>query len=218
MNSALEREAKFHDGISKKFIISDKTIDYFLKQYSPATRFSDKLTRLNHELLECIGRVEGKRVLVYGCGNDGAAVWFGKRGAYVDAIDISEVSCKNQQDIIEKSGLVNNIKCYVMDAHNVTLPNKYDIIYGNAILHHLNIGKVRVEIYRLLNEGGFVIFRDVKEGNVFLRIFRKLTPFWRTADEHPLTDEDISHLSHGFSQMEQSVYIFLILPYLFFIE
>jgi SAM-dependent methyltransferase len=218
VNSSLEREAKFHDDISKGINISDSTIDYFFKQCSPATWFSDKLSRLNHELLKCIdqNRLKGKRVLVYGCGNDGAAVWFAKRGAYVDAIDISEMSCKNQHSISLKSGLVNNIKCHVMDAHNITLPHKYDIIYGNAILHHLNINKAREETYRLLKEGGLAVFRDVKEGNIFLRIFRKLTPFWRTIDEHPLTDKDISNLTFGFSQMKQSEYIFLLLPYIFF--
>lgn len=213
----LEREREFWDRGSRNFD-SHSFVARFLQNRSPAAQFSGRLPRLDAELLKHIPETElkGKRVLVYGCGNDAAPIWFAKRGALVDAIDISEVSCENQRAIAREVGMENNIKCHVMDAHNITLPHVYDFIYGNAIIHHLNVDRASEEICRLLKNGGTAIFRDVKAGNLFLRLFRRFTPMWRTADEHPLTAKDVDNLASRFDHAEESVYIFLLLPYLFF--
>lgn len=175
------------------------------------------MPRLRDNILKQIGDIRGKRVLVYGCGNDGAAVWFAKNGAIVDAIDVSEKSVINQQCMAQRANLI--VTAQVRDAHDTGLPsNQYDIIYGNAILHHLNIGKARAEIYRLVKNEGLAVFREVMEGNMFLQIFRTMTPFWRTPDEHPLTKGDFSRLAHSFSSMEVSEYVLMLLPYFFIVR
>jgi SAM-dependent methyltransferase len=162
-----------------------------------------------------LGNPSNKRVLVYGCGNDNAAVWFSKSGARVDAIDISPKSVENQQLIAGQLEL--KINSMVMDAHHLDLPSdEYDIVYGNAILHHLNLQEAIPEIARVLKPGGKAVFRDVMSGNVFLRAFRYATPFWRTPDEHPLTERDLDFIVQNFSNCQISDYIFSGLPYFFF--
>jgi SAM-dependent methyltransferase len=211
-----EREARFHDTLAQTISISDCLIERFLREDSPATYLSDKLPRLRGNILRQIGDIRGKRVLVYGCGNDGAAVWFAKNGAAVDAIDVSEKSVINQQCIARKANVI--VTAQVRDAHDTGLPsNEYDVIYGNAILHHLNIDRAQAEIYRLLKNEGLAIFREVMVGNMFLQIFRKITPSWRTPDEHPLTKEDLSMLGRNVSSVDISEYVLTLLPYLFII-
>jgi SAM-dependent methyltransferase len=173
---------------------------------------ADNLPRLKKTILQTLGDVRGKRVLVYGCGNDNAAIWFSKSGAEVDAIDISPKSVDNQKVIAAKLGLRMN--AIIMDAHHLDLPSEeYDIVYGNAILHHLMLQEAVPEIVRVLKPEGKAVFRDVRSGNIFLRAFRFATPFWRTPDEHPLARSDFDMLAQRFSTCETTNYILSGLPY-----
>jgi SAM-dependent methyltransferase len=102
-----------------------------------------------------------------------------------------------------------------MDAHRLNLPDHaYDIVYGNAILHHLDLQRAIPEVARVLKPDGTAVFRDVMIGNVFLRAFRFATPFWRTPDEHPLTRKDFKSLGETFD-IKISQYVLTGLPYMF---
>jgi len=211
----LIKEAEFHDSIAEGIVIDKKMADEHYAYDSPASYIANRLPRLKEQLLNTLGNPLNKRVLVYGCGNDSAAIWFSKLGAIVDAIDISPKSVKNQQMIADLLGLKMN--CIVMDANNLDLPSEeYDIVYGNAILHHLDIDKSSDEIAKVLKCGGKAVFRDVMRGNIFLQIFRIATPFWRTDDEHPLTLEDFTLIRKKFISCDIESYILSGLPYFFF--
>jgi len=214
-NEILENEAAYHDVIASKIKIDNKKAESFLSFDSPGSDLANRLPRLKQSLLKSLGDPNNKRVLVYGCGNDSAAVWFSKSGAKVDAIDISPKSVENQQLIADLLNL--KINCKVMDAHNLELPSdEYDIVYGNAILHHLELQTAIPEIARVLKPDGKAVFRDVMNGNAFLRAFRFATPFWRTPDEHPLTANDFKFFALKFSKFEITEYILSGLPYFFF--
>ena len=186
----IESEADYHDKVASKVEINDKLIKELTGYDSPAGYTANHLPQLKKELLYVLGNVSGLRVLVYGCGSDSAALWFAKSGAYVDAIDISPKSIENQKMMAKKSGL--EINYHVMDAHDLNFPdNAFDIVYGNAILHHLELDKASTEIRRVMAVEGAAIFRDVLQGNILLRLFRYFTPGWRTPDEHPLTPNDL---------------------------
>ncbi len=121
---------------------------------------------------------------------------------------------ENQQKMAEMAGL--NIKAIVMDGNDLNLSSEtYDVVYGNAILHHLQLDKACMEIKRVLKSGGKAVFRDNMKGNVFLQAFRRATPHLRTSDEHPLATKDINLLSKDFAAAEVDFYIFSILPYRF---
>lgn len=214
-NETLEKEAAFYDKIADQISIDNDLARTFFTYDSPASYIANRLPRLKQSLLQSLGNPNNKRVLVYGCGNDNAAVWFSKSGAKVDAIDISPKSVENQRLVAGQLNL--DINSMVMDAHNLDLPSdEYDIVYGNAILHHLDLQEAVPEIQRVLKPGGKAVFRDVMSGNVFLRAFRFATPFWRTPDEHPLTSKDFAFFSQNFSNFEITEYILSGLPYFFF--
>ncbi len=211
----LEQEAAYHDSIAKRITIDIKKAKKFFAYDSPAAHIADRLPRLKQELLKALGNPKGKRVLVLGCGVDNAAIWFSKLGASVDSIDISPKSVENQRLVADLLNL--EINSIVMDAHNLDFPsNEYDIVYGNAILHHLRLEDSIPEIVRVLKPDGRVVFRDVMRGNIFLRGFRLLTPFWRTPDEHPLKKSDLVFIGRMFASFESSQYILFGLPYFFF--
>ncbi|MBN2476913.1 MAG: class I SAM-dependent methyltransferase [Pirellulales bacterium] len=211
----LEKEVAFHDAIAERIAVDDERAKRFFAFDTPAGYYANQLPRLRQTLLQALGNPSEKRVLVYGCGNDSAAIWFSKSGAKVDAIDISPKSVENQQLLADLLGL--RINAVVMDAHNLDLPSdQYNIVYGNAILHHLDLQDASPEIARVLKPGGKAVFRDVMSGNVFLRAFRFATPFWRTPDEHPLTSSDLALLAQEFSECRNTEYILSGLPFFFF--
>ena len=214
----IEREAVYHDRVARTFDINRPLVDRYLGLHSPADDgMVAELTRLNRCLFEGLGELKGARVLVYGCGNDCAALWFAKAGANVDAIDISPQSVDNQKQMAACAGL--ELNAYVMDAHHLEFAsNEYDLVYGNAILHHLSVHRVVGEIYRVLKPGGRGVFRDVMKGNLFLQAFRYATPCWRTPDEKPLTGKDLSLFKRRFSVCRIDRFIFSGLPYFFFVR
>jgi len=210
----LLKETAFHDAIAEKIEINGDLLQKLQNYDSPAAYSANRLPRLKSRLYQLLGDLTDSHVLVYGCGNDSAAIWFAKAGANVDAIDISPKSIENQKLIAAKTGV--KINAFVMDAHRLEFPsNRYDIVYGNAILHHLEIEKAAGEIHRVLKPGGKGIFRDVMKGNLFLQAFRFFTPFWRTPHEHPLTNNDFALLNKKFLKCEIDQYILSSLPYLF---
>jgi SAM-dependent methyltransferase len=169
---------------------------------------------MTQRLLHLLGDFAGKRVLIYGCGFDPGATWFAKRGANVTAIDISPESINDQSILMNAYGVSMCLR--VADAMNTPFADRsFDLVYGNAILHHLDSDGCAREIARLLAPGGVAVFREVQAGNFFVRLFRKVTPFWRTPDEHPLTETDYAIYGRHFNKVEVTAHVLTSLPYLF---
>jgi len=169
---------------------------------------------MSERMLRLLGEVAGKRVLIYGCGFDPGATWFARRGAHVTAIDISPESINDQRILVDAYQVPMCLR--VADAMHTPFPDgSFDLIYGNAILHHLDSNGCAQEIARLLAPGGVAVFREVQGGNVFLRLFRKLTPFWRTPDEHPLTEADYAIYRRHFGKVQVTAHVLTSMLYLF---
>lgn len=91
------------------------------------------------------------------------------------------------------------IEFHLMDANELTfLDESFDVVYGAAILHHLNIDKSINQIYRVLKSGGYILFLEPLNINPFYRIYRKLNPKERTPDEHALVYKDLKLIKEKF--------------------
>lgn len=89
-----------------------------------------------------------------------------------------------------------------MDAHYLSLPdNSFDIVVGNGILHHLeDLNQVMHEIYRVLKPNGIAVFTEPLGMNPLLKIYRKLTPKYRTKDEKPFTEKELKNVTGPFKK------------------
>jgi SAM-dependent methyltransferase len=77
------------------------------------------------------------------------------------------------------------VRFLVMDAESLGFDEgSFDVVVGSGILHHLALRQSRV-----LRPDGCAVFVDPLGHNIFIRLYRKLTPSMRTADEHPLLDQ-----------------------------
>jgi ubiquinone/menaquinone biosynthesis C-methylase UbiE len=149
-------------------------------------------TREQNELVRRYGK--GGTVLEYGCadarislGNEQLA----NEAASYHGIDISDQAIDVARKSASSQGLTN-CEFTVMDAENLTFPDdKFDLVFGRGILHHLDLGRCFREIARVLRPGARAIFSEPLGHNPALNLFRKMTPHLRTPDEHPLVMSDL---------------------------
>ena len=141
----------------------------------------------------------GQRVLEYGCGKDGLCFHLAERQVWIDAIDISSARIEAAQKIATACGLDEQINFRVMDAHRLRFPDqRFDLLCGSSILHHLDLPQALAEIRRVLKPNGHAVFFEPLGHNGLINLYRKLTPHRRTADEHPLLESDLRLLAESF--------------------
>lgn len=171
-------------------------------------RFDDE-TYLDHEswirpAFERLGDLEGKRVLDLGCGHAMAAVVMARRGARVTAIDLSAGYLAEAT----RRGLANQVDLGLAQADGERLPfadASFDRVWGNAILHHLDIKRAASELGRVLRPGGLAILCEPWGENLLLEWARRRLPYpgkHRTRDEQPLRAAHLSLLREVFPSME----------------
>ena len=147
---------------------------------------------------ELIGSVNGLKVLDFGCGNGWVGVRLARAGAKkVWGIDISGELIKKGKKWIKDEGLSSKVDLKKMAGENLTFSdNFFDLILGSAILHHTQLDLALKNIYRVLKPGGRAIFVEPLNQNIFLRIWRKVTPWRRSPAERALTNKDLKFI-HG---------------------
>ena len=94
-----------------------------------------------------------------------------------------------------------------MASENLKFPDSYfDFVFGDAILHHVNIPKTLKEVRRVLKPNGIVVFIDPLSYNPVINIYRKMAKHVRTEDEKPLTFEDIEGMKSIFRRVRHEEY------------
>ncbi|HEY7309143.1 MAG TPA: methyltransferase domain-containing protein [Gemmataceae bacterium] len=173
-----------------------------------ALRFSDE-SYLDHEswirpALARLGDVDGLPVLDYGCGHGMASVVLARRGGRVTAFDLSpnylaEARCR---------AAANAAAIEFVQADAERLPfagGSFARVWGNAILHHLDLPQAARELRRVLRPGGVAVFCEPWGENPLLAWARRRLPYTgkaRTPDERPLRRHHLAALRQFFPALE----------------
>ena len=142
----------------------------------------------------------GKRVLDFGCGNG----YFGRKvlalgAAHVHGIDISERRIEEARSASQGEA---RLTYEVADAMTFS-GDPFDVIVGNAILHHLDWRVVLRHLYSdLLAPNGVMFFSEPMGSNLALRLYWACFPKAHTEDEAPLYRSDINWLRATFPGLE----------------
>jgi len=91
--------------------------------------------------------------------------------------------------------------------------NKFDIVYGIGILHHLRFTQSIDEISRILKSNGTLLFIEPLGTNPIINLYRKLTPKSRSEDEHPLVEKDFKFIKEKLTNITLKYYGFLTLVF-----
>jgi 2-polyprenyl-3-methyl-5-hydroxy-6-metoxy-1,4-benzoquinol methylase len=179
-------EAAFFDGTAHKIDV---------QPLDPATlrRYSGRVRRrFSPEYrFRVVNPLAGKKVLEIGCGDGHTSVLLARRGANVTGIDISSKLI----DIARRRSKINEVddRCRFLcgPIETADLPeNSFDIIWGDAILHHLipELPSVLPKLTRLAKPNSILIFAEPVNFCHLLRRIRFLIPVKAeaTPDERPL--------------------------------
>ena len=97
-----------------------------------------------------------------------------------------------------------------MPAEDLSLPeNFFDLIAGSAILHHTDLNLAVQNIHRVLKPGGRAIFIEPMNQNIFLKIWRALTPWRRSTEERALTKRELTFIQSAFPEVKNNFFRFL---------
>lgn len=150
-----------------------------------------------------LGNVRGRTVLDYGCGDGVNSLTLARRGAYVKALDISPDLITIARQRLIANHITTGVEFIVGSAHCLPLQdNSIDVVFGMAILHHLELEPSAREVKRVLRKGGKAIFREPVRNSKLIRGIRSLIPYraWDvSAFERPLTDDELAQYANEFS-------------------
>lgn len=168
---------------------------------------------LDHETwirpaFELLGELEGLNILDYGCGHGMAAVVLARRGGRMTAFDLSP---EYLQEARRRAG-ANGVPIHFVQANGESLPfadSVFDRIWGNAVLHHMDLRKAGRELFRVLRPGGLAVFCEPWGENPLLNWARQHLPYRgkaRTPDEQPLRRQQVALLREIFPSVEVTGY------------
>ena len=152
-----------------------------------------------------LGDVRGQDVLDFGCGTGGDSTLIAGRGARVTSMDISPDLLGLAERRVALDGFGGAITTLVGSAHQIPLPDaSVDVVWGHAILHHVDLALASREIYRVLKPGGRAVFSEPLRNSRVLAWLRRLIPY-HSADispfERPLRQDEIEAFAAPFSAL-----------------
>jgi 2-polyprenyl-3-methyl-5-hydroxy-6-metoxy-1,4-benzoquinol methylase len=115
----------------------------------------------------------------------------------LDCINISERELEKGLKLARNSRLQPNF--HLMDANKLAYQaNTFDVVFGWAILHHLDFTTALGEVCRVLKPNGVAVFKEPLGTNPVATIVRLLTPKARTVDEQPLRFRELADIRKRF--------------------
>jgi SAM-dependent methyltransferase len=158
-----------------------------------------------------LGDVEGKRVLDLGCGSGENTALLARRGARVSAIDISVSLLRLARRRVELHHVQDRTSLVASSAHALPVATgSIDVVFGIAVLHHLDLMMVQREVVRVLKPGGRAIFQEPIRNSPIVRAVRRLIPY-RAPDvspyERPLTDRELAAFASAFASVRARAFM-----------
>lgn len=191
-----EREAAHHDRWAEEIDLEELCVyAAFEGRVSPEYRFA----------VERLNLTPGQRVLVLGCGAGEEAVYLARRGLRVSALDVSAGMLRVADRLARQYGVRDRIDLLHGDVHALPCgPQRFDLIFGNAVLHHMDLDRALGECRRTLRPGGRGVFIEPLAYNPVIKLYRYMAGALRTADEHPLRRADLRLFRRHFDTARHS--------------
>jgi SAM-dependent methyltransferase len=165
-----------------------------------------------------VGDARGLQVLDLGCGTGSNSALLAARGARVTSMDISPDLLALAERRFELDGLGPMAHAVCGSAHSIPLPTgSTDLVFGAAILHHLDLALTAREVHRVLKPGGRAIFSEPIRNSRVLTWLRGLIPY-RAPDvspfERPLRHDEIASFGAAFTLRRSRTFRLPLLPLL----
>ena len=135
------------------------------------------------------GPLAGKTVLDIACGYAMTPIIFALAGARVYAVDVAPKTIALNQWFAELKGVADRVKLHVGPAEELPFENEtFDIVYGGAALHHLQLDRAALEISRVMKNNAKGGFQDPLGHNKVLEFARDRLSY---NNKHPVKGTDL---------------------------
>jgi SAM-dependent methyltransferase len=149
-----------------------------------------------------LGDATGKKVLDYGCGAGENSVLIASHGGSPIGVDISPELIGLAESRMEICGM-HDYEFKVGSAHELPIEDgSIDVVFGMAILHHLDLELASSEVFRVLKKGGRAIFFEPVRNSPLIWFVRGLIPYTApdvSPYERPLRNSELDQFSRRFS-------------------
>ena len=151
-----------------------------------------------------LGDVRGKTIVDLGCGSGENTALLVRRGAKVVGMDISPPMIQVAKQRLVANGGPEQTGFFAASAHAIPLSDgSVDVVFGIAILHHLDLSLVSREVLRILRKGGCAIFQEPVRNSRLLKFARRCIPY-KSPDvspfERPLTYIELKNFADGLAE------------------
>lgn len=151
--------------------------------------------------------LKDSEVLVPGCGFGGDAVRLAKLGARVSASDLSPEMLKIAQQRAALNG-VSNVSFQAMPLEFLDYADgRFDVIFINGVLHHVDIPAALKQLQRVLKQGGTLVVNEpythsslqmMRDSAIAMRLHSRMAGFiygtgtpYITEDERKLNEREL---------------------------
>jgi ubiquinone/menaquinone biosynthesis C-methylase UbiE len=136
------------------------------------THYASRYAWRQH-LFNFLGSVNGKVILDIACGYSMTPVMFALAGAKVHALDVAPKALAMVRHVAQCKGVAERVHTHVGPAEELPFADaSFDLIYGGAALHHLQLHRAARELARVLKPGGRGAFQDPLGHNPVLEFTR----------------------------------------------
>ncbi len=193
MNTEKQRsEREFHDRWAKSMDVDALLVR---EAFEACTAVENRFA------LAGLQPVAGRSLLDLGCGAGETSVYFALRGARVTAADISPEMLAAAARLAEKHGV--RLETRAVAAEALPFPDaSFDLVFGNGVLHHVELLPALREVRRVLKPGGRAAFIEPLKHNPVIGLYRRLAEGNRTPLERPLGFGDLARVREVFPRME----------------
>jgi len=125
-----------------------------------------------------LGPLGGRDVLEIGCGMGEIATLLACSGARVTATDLSSQSIAVARRRARLHDVADCVEFVVAPGEQLPFPDeRFDVVVGKAILHHLDVRLAAHEVHRVLRPGGWAAFSEPLGMNPALTFAREHLPY-----------------------------------------
>ena len=129
------------------------------------------------DTFELLGDLQGKRVLDYGTGDGMSATVLARLKGDVFAFDIAFGNAVLSARRAYANGVGGRVHLQEMAGESLGYRDEsFDAIYGNAVLHHVDLELAGKEMARVLRPGGIAVFSEPWGGEPDSRICPEKNP------------------------------------------
>ena len=146
-------------------------------------------------------RAAGAICLEYGCARGGDCFRLVGTAERVIGFDISDVVISQARANAAAQGVGDRVEFVRAEAEALDFgDDTFDLVFGESVLHHLDLSPALMEMTRVLKPAGSAVFLEPLGHNRLINWYRDRTPEMRSPDEHPLLRSELALIDQHFRE------------------